>query len=424
MSGSNQVENMSYVDIQHDAIDVFDDVEQAIVMKEDIWISGYHQGETSVHGKAMVEFEDGGSISIIARDGVNVERVTKTDFVVDIPALGISKRPVHFPKHILHPPYKKISDVDPPLQINALAVNPKTPHIVIGGPDGYCMILPIGVMASPEKDGVKLKGHVGDIRAVKWFPSGEVVLTASADLTIRVFGMNGVNPRTFKGHSRAITSLVILGVGKTFLSAAKDGTIRLWDVGSGQQLKQWTTGGEKGTLVIEAFILVEESTAIEALGLQGQERVMLVQDQLAVWVQPWDGEGWLVEADKQIASLAYERETGTIAIGYSSGIVEIRDIASLIPGTTGKRKKITRNESPIYSLAFGLDVKDGGMDLYLGTAAGLPCRLGVKCVADGYQVVVKDELAGWDAVGIECMEAVRDGMWCGGGEGGLRRYTV
>lgn len=252
----------------------------------------------------------------------------------------------------------------------------------------------------------------------------QVVLTASADLTIRVFGMNGVNPRTFKGHSRAITSLVILGVGKTFLSAAKDGTIRHWDVGSGQQLKQWTTGGEKGTLVIEAFILVEESTAIEALGLQGQERVMLVQDQLAVWVQPWDGEGWLVEADKQIAFLAYERETGTIAIGYSSGIVEIRDIASLIPGTIGKRKKIARNESPIYSLAFGLDVKDGGMDLYLGTAAGLPCRLGVKCVADGYQVVMKDELAGWDAVGIECMEAVRDGMWCGGGEGGLRRYTV
>lgn len=40
MGGSNQVENMSYVDIQHDAIDVFDDVEQAIVMKEDIWISG------------------------------------------------------------------------------------------------------------------------------------------------------------------------------------------------------------------------------------------------------------------------------------------------------------------------------------------------------------------------------------------------
>lgn len=38
------------------------------------------------------------------------------------------------------------------------------------------MILPTGVMASPEKDGVKLKGHVGDIRAVKWFPSGEVSL--------------------------------------------------------------------------------------------------------------------------------------------------------------------------------------------------------------------------------------------------------
>ncbi|KAL0240236.1 hypothetical protein I308_106785 [Cryptococcus tetragattii IND107] len=424
MSGSKEVENLSYVDIQHDAVDVFDDVEQSVVMKEDIWISGYHHGETSVHGKAMVEFEDGGSINITAQNGVKVERITKTDFMVDVPTLGVSNRPVHFPKHVLHPPYKKTSDVDSPLQINALAVNPKTPHIVVGGPNGYCMILPTGVMASPEKEGVKLKGHVGDVRAVKWFPSGEVILTASADLTIRVFGINGVNPRTFKGHSRAITSLAILGVGKTVLSAAKDGSIRLWDVGSGEQVKQWLTGGEKGSLVIENLILVEESTALEALGLQGQERAMLVQDQLGVWVQPWDGQGWLVEADKQIASLAYQKRTGTIAIGYSSGIVEIRDLSSLAPGTTGKRKKIRRNESPVYCLTFGLDVEDGEMDLYLGTAAGLPCRLGVKCVADGYQVVVKDELAGWDAVGIECMEVARDGMWCGGGEGGLRRYTV
>lgn len=36
----------------------------------------------------------------------------QTDFMVDIPTLGVSKRPVHFPKHVLHPPYKKASDVD------------------------------------------------------------------------------------------------------------------------------------------------------------------------------------------------------------------------------------------------------------------------------------------------------------------------
>lgn len=62
MSGSKEVENLSYVGIQvshsglaaisslsgflfvwllqHDAVDVFDDVEQSVVMKEDIWISG------------------------------------------------------------------------------------------------------------------------------------------------------------------------------------------------------------------------------------------------------------------------------------------------------------------------------------------------------------------------------------------------
>ncbi|WVQ78259.1 hypothetical protein IAT38_000343 [Cryptococcus sp. DSM 104549] len=431
-SKERQVLDLPYVDIQHDATAVFDDVEQGVVGKEDIWISAYHRGQTSVHGKALVEFQEGGGSTLTPREGVQVEKLSKTSFTVSVPALGIVGRAIQFPRQIIHPPYPKTSDLDAPLQINTISLNPKTPHIVLGGPDGYCAVLPTSVTANPEKDVVRLKGHVGDVRDVKWFPSGEVILTASSDLSVRIFGRDGINPRTFKGHTRAVTCTAIIGVGKTVLSGSKDGTLRLWDVGKGTEARQWVVEGKEG---VEGVVLVEDEEGLKALGLTpggqgtdaGQERAMLVQTQVGVWVQPWDGEGWMMRCrpGQQVGSVAYEPRSGVVAIGHTSGVVELRQITSLsreaAPASTSPTR-IRRNESPIYSLAFAPSQTDE-LELYVGTAAGLPCRLGVKPTEDGYDVRVVDELAGWDAVGVECFAVGKDGVWSGGGEGGLRRYT-
>ena len=46
--------------------------------------------------------------------------------------------------------------------------------MVIGGPDGYCVVL---TPQMPEEV-LELKGHVGDVLNVKWFPSGEVCYTS------------------------------------------------------------------------------------------------------------------------------------------------------------------------------------------------------------------------------------------------------
>ncbi|WVQ71464.1 hypothetical protein IAR50_001001 [Cryptococcus sp. DSM 104548] len=424
MTEIQKIQDLAYVDIQHDTTAVFDDVEQGVVSKEDFWVSGYETGSTSVHGRVKVGHEDGGLISLTPRDGVRVDRITHSDFVVDIPSLSITRRAVHFPKQVIHPPYKKKSDLDPPLQINDLSINPKTPHIVVGGPDGYCAILPTSISANVDKEAVKLEGHVGDVRSVQWFPSGEVILTASSDLSLRIFGVTGVNPRTFRGHTRAITSALIIGIGKTVLSGSKDGTVRLWNVAQGKELRQWAVGGSK-LYPVEGLTLLEDPENLKAVGLEGQERAVLVQTQEGVWVQPEDGEGWLVELEGQLSALAFEMG-GTLALGYKSGVVEIAELSRLAKEAyTGKSKRIRRNESPIYSLALVPASQTAESDLFVGTAAGLPCRLGVKSVADGFEVAVQNELAGWDAVGVECIQVGSDGsVWCGGGEGGVRRYVV
>jgi proteasomal ATPase-associated factor 1 len=60
--------------------------------------------------------------------------------------------------------------------------------------------------------------------------------------------------------------------------------------------------------------------------------------------------------------------------------------------------------------------------LLVGTTAGLPARLVIRADSDEIEVVVKEEYGGWDAVGIESWAVGEEGAWCGGGEGGLRRY--
>ncbi|OCF55155.1 hypothetical protein L486_07266 [Kwoniella mangroviensis CBS 10435] len=433
------IENLAYVDIQHDALAVFDDIEQGVVLSEDIWVSGYKAGESSVHGKAKITFREGGGSDITSREGVKVERSTssKTNFNVSIPKLNIDTRTVKYPKHIIHPPYKKSSNLDAPLHINSLSLNPKSPHVVIGGPDGYCVILPTS-LNSTEKE-VQLKGHVGDVRDVKWFPSGEVILTASSDLSIRIYGREGINPRILCGHTRAITSTCILGVGKQILSASKDGTIRLWDIGKGEEVKRWLIGLES-RMTIEGMIVIEDPQSLQSLGLgpeEGGERVMVLNVQEGIWIQPFSstekGSGWFIRNDLNSQLISMDQREGVVVLGYMNGVIEIIDLVRLRkPSTTkeegkvgvGRIKRIKRNESPIYSL-YLTSTSTGGnheVDLYVGTSSGLPCLLGITIREDRFEVETKEELAGWEATGIECWGKVGDNVWCAGGEGGLRRY--
>ncbi|WWC61384.1 uncharacterized protein I303_103967 [Kwoniella dejecticola CBS 10117] len=439
-----QVESLSYVDIQHDALAVFDDVEQGIILSEDIWISGYQVGETSVHGKAKVSIREGGGLDLTPRDGVQIQRMNKTQFKVSIPKLSIRDRTVKFPKQVINPPYRKTSSLDAPLHINSISLNPKTPHVVVGGQDGYCVILPTA-LNSQEKE-VQLQGHVGDVLDVKWFPSGEVILTCSSDLSIRIYGRDGINPRTLKGHTRSITSTYIIGVGKEILSASKDGTIRLWDIASSKEVKRWMIG-DTSRKSVEGMIVLDQAQDIARLGSQsksevGSERVGLLNTQDGIWVQPLSfketDEGWFVKnrIDSKLISIA--QEGGLVVKGYMNGWIEIMSLENLKnPNTSGqaletdgkgkgKYKVIRRNEASIYALKLkrNEDKDKDEYSLYVGTASGLPALLSIRETQDGYEARTEEELASWDAEGVEVFDydSGSEGVWCAGGEGGLKRY--
>ena len=146
-----------------------------------------------------------------------------------------------------------------------------------------------------------------------------------------------------------------------------------------------------------------------------------------------------------LVSIDYSSSLGVIVTGHTDGTIAIRRITDL-----GRIACLKRNEASIYSVKFD------GDDLLVGTASGLPARLRVEVdsigleqddgkvdtevvekttndqqlgkqdaessQAPGIRLVVREEYAGWEAVGVECWTVGKDGVWCAGGEGGVRRY--
>lgn len=85
------------------------------------------------------------------------------------------------------------------------------------------------------------EAHVDEITSLQCFPSGTVLLSASDDMQIKLWSLlDGSNPRTFVGHTSAVTDTVLVGRGRNFLSSGLDGCIRLWECGSGKNIHTMT----------------------------------------------------------------------------------------------------------------------------------------------------------------------------------------
>jgi len=73
---------------------------------------------------------------------------------------------------------------------------------------------------------------------VAFSPDGQYAATASNDNTARLWDVQtGQEIRQFIGHTENIWSVVFSADGKTIATASNDGTARLWDVQTGQELR-------------------------------------------------------------------------------------------------------------------------------------------------------------------------------------------
>jgi proteasomal ATPase-associated factor 1 len=275
----------------------------------------------------------------------------------------------------------------------------------------------------------------------------QVILTSSSDTLLRIFSStDGSNPRTLKGHKRAVTSTCILGIGRNILSSSKDGSIRLWDVSEGKCVTSMWSEGFTG---IEKICIADRNVLCE---MTQQEKKVLVgesvedtQDKIvfaalsnghfAVYdlaskspifgsIPHLPAETLGLPTTAKGGSIYAIAQSGTLlATGSSKGIIVIRDTKTLSANGGETLAVFRRTEGSINDLAFVSSKNHGLPDLVIATASGLACRVGFEERQGGLKVHVVEEYAGWEPVPIETVVVGQDGgVWFAGGEGGIKRY--
>jgi WD40 repeat protein len=86
---------------------------------------------------------------------------------------------------------------------------------------------------------------------VAFSPDGNLLATASADGTIKLWARSGEERATLRGHTASVGYVAFSPDGSRLASASEDATARLWDAATGERLL--TLAGHTGAVWHVAF---------------------------------------------------------------------------------------------------------------------------------------------------------------------------
>ena len=97
-------------------------------------------------------------------------------------------------------------------------------RLVTGGEDAQIALWSTGT----KEPVVVLKGHTAPIVALAVSPDGTTLASASWDRTIRLWPLNGGEPRVLEGHTQNVNGIAFTPDGHALISAGYDATVRIW----------------------------------------------------------------------------------------------------------------------------------------------------------------------------------------------------
>jgi transcription initiation factor TFIID subunit 5 len=120
-------------------------------------------------------------------------------------------------------------------------------------------------------------GHDSNVNQIAWHPNGAYIFSASdqADKSVRMWSfVTGECVRVFSGHTEFISALECSPDGKTLASADAGGSVILWDLAKGEQIKRCRGHGKGGIWSLSFSV---ESTVLVSGGADGTVRLWDVQ---------------------------------------------------------------------------------------------------------------------------------------------------
>ena len=197
------------------------------IAAENAWLSAYH-ATRSAHARIRVsEGDQPGTCHLEPLDHLVPAAALELDSShcavrVAVPSLGIPPTTALLPSPRLNPlrpsssssslrnptsldePAPAFLAASIPSSLSLLALSPHADKLLLAGPDGHARVVHlVGHDRAHKGQEVRLRGHVGDVCAAGWAASGEVVVTAASDMTVRVFSAAVRSPLSRSSRPRA-----------------------------------------------------------------------------------------------------------------------------------------------------------------------------------------------------------------------------
>ncbi|WFD04521.1 hypothetical protein MOBT1_003232 [Malassezia obtusa] len=389
---------LPYLAVEPDAAEVLDEVRTGAAPDASVWVSAYRAApeRTSVHGG--VRICDAGASLHATHDALTVAAHTPRAVSVACAPLGIPPTRVCLATRRGTLP----GAAGAPHGAWSLAFARSASGLerwCVGGPDA---VLHVGEWCpdAPEPFAmpIPLGGHRAEISSVRFFPSGEVLLTTSLDYTAKIYSaIDGSNPRTLTGHTRAVYSSAIVGRGREVLTGSLDATVRMWDVSRGATTTTLAAPGGAGVLTLETH---------DACAYAG-----LASGTLAVWDIRASDTAATHDAPRSplgeaggVTALAVDG--ARLAVGTRAGVCAVYDVRH----PAAPLDTFWRNTAEITQVRW----HDGG--LLVATSDGLPFRSALP-------PRVLDEWVGWEADRVDALAADARGAVVAAGGGAYALYA-